>query len=57
MKNVKVKIFDDYQNDPVKDINEFIEDKEVVDIKQDMVVITASNLYTQYLVIYREETL
>lgn len=55
MKGLQVKRFDEYSQDPISEMNEFIKDKDVIDIKQDILVAHTGNFYSQYLVIYKEE--
>lgn len=55
MKGLQVKRFDEYLQDPISEMNEFIKDKNVIDIKQNTLVAQTGNFYSQYLVIYKEE--
>ncbi|MCF3942184.1 hypothetical protein [Oceanobacillus alkalisoli] len=54
MKGLQVKRFDEYSQNPIDEMNEFIKDKDVVDIKQDILVAQTGAFYSQYLVIYKE---
>lgn len=56
MRGLQVKRFDEYRQDPIHEMNQFIKDKDVIDIKQDILVAKTGSFYTQYLVIYREES-
>lgn len=48
----QVKVFDDYEDDCIEAMNEFIKDKNVIDIKMNTVVAVTANFFTRYLVIY-----
>lgn len=52
--NIKTKVFNDYMDNVINEMNEFIKDKEVIDIKQSVVVSVTAYFFSQYLVIYRE---
>lgn len=56
MKNVQVKRFGDYKLDVIEMMNDFIQDKEVIDIKQSAVVTEREEIYVEYLVVYKEVT-
>lgn len=55
MRNVQVERFGDFRLDAVAMMNEFIRDKDVIDIKQNMVITEREEVYVEYLVIYKEE--
>lgn len=55
MRNLQVKRFDDYLNDAIHEMNDFIKDKEIVEIKQSVLKATTGDFYPQYLVIYKAE--
>lgn len=52
--SIQTIILDDLEENPIKSMNEFIKDKEVIDIKMNTVVAITGNFYTKYLVIYKE---
>ena len=52
---IQVKIFDEYDNDWELNMNEFIKNKQVIDIKMNTVYSSAVNrFFTRCLVIYEE---
>lgn len=54
MKGLQVKRFDEYSDNPIAEMNEFIKDKFVIDIKQSILMAQTGVFYSQYLVIYKE---
>ena len=54
MKGLQVKRFDDYEPKTIERLNEFIKDRDVIDIKQSILVAQTGNFYSQYLVIYKD---
>ena len=54
MKNTQIRIFNSYNSSAVDQLNEFIKGREIIDIKQDVVVAATGNFFTQYLVIYKQ---
>jgi len=55
MRNIQVKRFDDYSYNAINEMNDFIKDKEVIDIKQSILKADTGIFYSQYLVIYKAE--
>lgn len=51
----KIAVFDSYSNDVIGELNNFISDKHVIDIKHNTVVSVTGAFFTTYLVIYKEE--
>ncbi|MCR6096901.1 hypothetical protein HXA31_20290 [Salipaludibacillus agaradhaerens] len=49
----QIKSFDDYMHDCMDEVNEFMSDKDVIDVKMNTVV-DGRHMITSYLVIYRE---
>ena len=54
MKGLQVKRFDDYEPKAIERLNEFIKGRDVIDIKQSILVAQTGNFYSQYLVIYKD---
>ena len=54
MKGLQVKRFDDYEPKTIERLNEFIKGRDVIDIKQSILVAQTGNFYSQYLVIYKD---
>lgn len=52
---MKVKYFDDYEDDVVGKMNKFIQSKDVVEIKMNTVVAITGKFFNAYLVMYNEE--
>lgn len=50
---VQVKMFDDYNDNCEEDMNAFMENVEVIDVKMNTVVAVTAHFFTRYLVIYR----
>lgn len=48
----QTKVFDDYEENCIDKMNEFIKDKNVIDVKMNTVVAVTGNFFTRYLVIY-----
>lgn len=57
MKGIQVKQFDDYDPYAIEHMNTFIKDKEVIDIKQNILKADTGSFYSQYLVIYKVKEL
>lgn len=51
---VQVKQFDDYSDDAIGEMNDFIRNHDIVDVKMNTVVAITGNFFTRYLVIYRK---
>lgn len=51
--NYQVKMFDDYTDDVIEKMNEFIKGVFVIDIKMNTIVASTGNFFTRYLVIYK----
>ena len=51
---VKVKMFDDYDEECLNKMNDFMHDVEVNDVKMNTVVAPTGNFFTRYLVIYSD---
>ncbi|MED3623233.1 hypothetical protein P4482_09250 [Neobacillus thermocopriae] len=53
--NYKVKVFDDYMDYPIEEMNEFLKKVCVIDIKMNTVVAQTGAFFTRYLVIYKQK--
>ena len=53
----QVELFDDYENDCLEAMNNFMVGKEIVDVKMNTVVANTGNFFTRYLVIYKESSI
>ena len=54
MSKIQVRIFNDYDNKVIDNMNDFLKGVEVVDIKMNTVVAVSAAFFTQYMVIYKE---
>lgn len=50
----QIKYFDDYNSNALQEMNEFMQNKEIIDVKMNTVVSPAGPFFNSYLIIYKD---